>query len=156
MTVTVVIYHQLMLMRVDVQDVRSGRQHFHYQRTLYLSACAVETQSCVYRSLLGTDEGEKRRERKGRETEREVRQRFRGKERKRAGERDHNFVGPIGFRAPLGTCSGRLAVLLVDETEKKPDNAREPRGKSPEKEKRAKREREWIQRDDTPCSPINI
>lgn len=51
----VIYHHQSVLMSVNVRDIKPGRQHFHYQQTLYLSARVVETRSRVYRSRLGAD-----------------------------------------------------------------------------------------------------
>lgn len=94
--VIIAIYHRLMLMLVDVHNIKPHRHHFHYQQPLI----SPRVQSKLEVASIDHSSEPTR-------------------------ERHHNFASSIGFRAPLGTCSERLAVLLVDETEQKPDNARE-------------------------------
>lgn len=108
--VIIIIYHRL-LMLVDVHNIKPDRHHFHYQQSLI--SPRVQSKPEVV-SIDHSSEPSR--------------------------ERHHNFAGSIGFRAPLGTCSERLAVLLVDETEQKPDNAREADRKSRQKEKNGLKE----------------
>lgn len=76
----VVIYHRLMLMFVDIHNMRPDRHHFRYQWPL-ISQCVqskLEIASIDHSTEL-------------------------------ARERHHNFAGSISFRAPLGTCLGAIS-----------------------------------------------
>lgn len=98
-------------MLVDVHNVKPDRHHFHYQQSLI----SPHVQSKLEVASIDHSSVLTR-------------------------ERHHNFAGSIGFRAPLGTCSERLAVLFVDEIKKKSDNMREAGRKIAEEEKWVRRE----------------
>lgn len=96
-------------MLVDVHNMKPDRHHFHYQQPLI----SLQVQSKL--EVVSIDHSSELTR-----------------------EQHHNFSRSISFRAPLRTCSKLLAVLLIDETEQKLNNAREGR-KMAEEEKWVKR-----------------
>jgi len=97
-------------MFVDVHNMKPDRHYFHYQQPLI----SLQVQSKLEVASIDHSSELTR-------------------------EQHHNFSRSISFRAPLGTCSKRLAILFIDEIEQKLNNARESR-KMTEEEKCIKRE----------------